>query len=268
MLKNVYAQLELHFGLIRETTPKYTSYSYKQITATTNDRSSAAQAIRNTAKRASTLYHLDVDLAARSSGVPRGDIVTKLNNWHDGALIDLRTGGVINLYRVLQALPSTAADRHRIADQLYAELEPREMQDLERMQEVMDLINGSACYSRRLAEHFGDTLPGGAAECGSCTWCQTHNAINVIKPTPKPFDYALFRNVLDAVPERDDARYLARVAFGISSPRATQAKISKDAVFGSMEDFDFTVRSPHLHRLAASPPNANIGVVERVCQSV
>jgi hypothetical protein len=48
--------------------------------------------------------------------------------------------------------------------------------------------------------------------------------------------------VLDAVPDRDDARYLARIAFGISSPRVTRAKLGKDPVFGSMEEYDFGVR--------------------------
>lgn len=242
VLKNIYAQLELRFGLLRETTPKYSSYSYKTISAPSNDLTASAKAIKKVASKAATLMHVDVDAAARVHGLSRADIVAKLNQWHDQGSIDLRTSGVVNIYRVLQDLPSTKAGRQRITDELYAELELREQQDLTRGQEVMDLINGSKCFSRSLAEHFGDGLPGGDEECGHCSWCETHAAVKIITPEPRPFDDKVFRRVLDAVPDRDDARYLARVAFGIGSPRVTAAKLSSNPVFGSMEQQDFSVR--------------------------
>ncbi|TKA44138.1 hypothetical protein B0A54_04904 [Friedmanniomyces endolithicus] len=161
VLKNIYAQLELRFDLLRETTPKYNSYSYKSLVTTGRDTTPAAKAIRAIAKKASSLTHIDVDRAARTNGLSRNEIVAKLNAWHDKAYIDLRTSGVVNIYRVLRDLPSTQEEKSRIIDELYAELELREHQDLNRGQEVMDLINGSKCFSRTLAQHFGDGLPGG-----------------------------------------------------------------------------------------------------------
>ncbi len=241
VLKNIYAQLELRFDLLRETTPKYNSYSYKSLVTTGRDTTLAAKAIRAIAKKASSLTHIDVDRAARTNGLSRNEIVAKLNAWHDKAYIDLRTSGVVNIYRVLRDLPSTGEEKARIIDELYAELELREQQDLNRGQEVMDLINGSKCFSRTLAQHFGDGLPGGDTECGHCSWCETHKPVKVITPQPWPFDENVFQSVLRAVPDRDDARYLARVAFGIGSPRVTAAKLSSNAVFGSMEQYDFRV---------------------------
>jgi hypothetical protein len=69
----------------------------------------------------------------------------------------------------------------------------------------------------------------------------TSKPVKVITPEPKPFDEGLFQRVLKAVPERDDARFLTRVAFGIGSPRVTAAKLSSSAVFGCMEAYDFKV---------------------------
>ena len=43
------------------------------------------------------------------------------------------------------------------------------------------------------------------------------------------------------VPDRNDPGLLARIAFGISSPRVTVLKLSKDLVFGSMDDHEFMV---------------------------
>ncbi|EMD00800.1 hypothetical protein BAUCODRAFT_144411 [Baudoinia panamericana UAMH 10762] len=240
-LKNIYARLELQFGLLRETTPKYTKYEYVELGPLKDDNSRTAQIVRAGVRKAKTLTHVDVDAVARSSGLERSEIVAKLQSWHDSARIDLRTGGVLNMYRVLKTLPTVKAEKERIVNAVYTDLQGREQQELDRMQQVIDLVNGTACFSKSLAGHFGDMLPSGANACGHCTWCEMHTPVKVVTPEPKPFNYDVFEKVLKAVSERDDARFLARVAFGISSPRITQAKLTNSPVFGSMEDYDFTV---------------------------
>ena len=200
-----------------------------------------ANAIKRVAKKAKTWTHVDVDSAARLSGVHRADIVAKLNAWHDDKIIDLKTGGVVNVYCVLQKLPTKPAEKQKIIDALYKELEVREQQDLERMKEVMNLVTGSACFARTLAEHFGDALSDGRQECGHCTWCEKHKAVEKVSSPKREWDSKAFFRVLGAVPDRDDPRFLARVAFGINSPRVTQSKLGKDGVFGSMNDHNFTV---------------------------
>lgn len=165
--------------------------------------------------------------------------MTKLNEWHDEKIIDLQTAGVIHIYRIMNKLPSKAKEKQDIIDKLYRELELREQQDLQRMKQVTDLITGDECFSKALAQYFGDTLPGGAQTCGRCTWCDTKKPVEKVIPPRRDWDSKAFSAVLKACPERDDPRYLARVAFGITSPRVTQAKLSKSPVFGSMEDHDF-----------------------------
>ena len=53
-------------------------------------------------------------------------------------------------------------------------------------------------------------------------------------------DAARIQEILDACPERDDPRLLARMAFGITSPRLTAGKWSTShPLFGSMVYADF-----------------------------
>lgn len=156
-------------------------------------------------------------------------------------MIDLKPSGVVNIYRIMRGFPPSAAEQRTIIDELYAELEAREQQDLDRMEQVNGLVTGEACFARTLAEHFGDTLPDGVQECGACSWCETHKALQLVKPPTPVFDQQHFQRVLKGVPDRDDARYLARIAFGIGSPRVTAAKLSQSPIFGSMDDHDFTV---------------------------
>jgi hypothetical protein len=241
VIKNIFAQLELRFGLLRETTPKYTNYQYKELRQPA-DNTPAGESIRKASKKAKTWTHIDVDVATQIKGVPRQTIIAKLNDWNERSYIKLDAKGVENVYLVLKPLPTTVQDCNALADSVYKELEIREQQDLARMSQVTDLITGQQCFALSLAKHFGDGLPQNSQECGHCTWCETHRPVELKKPPQKPWDSKAFFSVLSVVPDRDDPRFLARVAFGISSPRLASAKLSKNnAVFGCMEDCSFVV---------------------------
>lgn len=239
-MKNIFAQLELRFGLIRETTPKYTQYQYKEL-ALPADNTPAGESIRKASKKAKTWTHIDVDAASRVNNVPRGTIIAKLNDWNERGYIQLDAKGVENVYLVLKPLPTSVQERNALADSVYKELEIREQQDLARMDQVTDLITGKQCFALSLAKHFGDELPEKKQACGHCTWCETQQPVELKKPPQVPWDSKAFFEVLKAIPERDDPRVLARVAFGIGSPRVTSAKLGKSKVFGSMEDCSFVV---------------------------
>lgn len=239
MLKNIYAQLELRFNLLREVTPKYTSYQFSGLRGDPYDGSPASNTIRNAATRKAKWSYIDVDKAAGS--VPRSQIISKLREWQDSGKIDLKQSGVVSVFRLMRPLPTDPEERQQIENDVYAELESREGDDLARIDSVVALITGTKCFARSLAEHFGDSLPGEQKECGQCTWCETHKPLTMTKPPPRQFNMSLFESILAVIPERDDPRFLARVAFGIPSPRVTTARLGRHRIFGSMEDHDFDV---------------------------
>lgn len=59
-------------------------------------------------------------------------------------------------------------------------------------------------------------------------------------------DPALRDAVLTACSARDDPRFLARIAFGIVSPRVMPMRLGRDPVFGSMNVCDFMVSRANL----------------------
>lgn len=91
-LKNIYAQLELRHGLFREITPIYTKYQYapsdRYNSVLAEDKSRAAKAIRLHSKKASKWVHIDIDFAANRLGIPRTDVVKKLNDWDAERVIE------------------------------------------------------------------------------------------------------------------------------------------------------------------------------------
>ncbi|KAN0072523.1 hypothetical protein V8E54_009452, partial [Elaphomyces granulatus] len=50
-------------------------------------------------------------------------------------------------------------------------------------------------------------------------WCETHTQVSLPEMPPTLPDPALIDEVLTTCSARDDPRFLARIAFGIVSPR-------------------------------------------------
>lgn len=94
--------------------------------------------------------------------------------------------------------------------------------------------------SHNLASYFGDqdAVPN-SGKCGHCTYCLTKTATSFTRLTIQQLDHARIQRVLEACKDRDDPRLLTRLAFGITSPRLTTAKLTRNPVFGSMVDCDW-----------------------------
>jgi hypothetical protein len=244
----LYAQLELHFNLIRATTPKYTDYSFearpRYFVSAVRGSSLAAKAIFSNATKAAKLHHIDMNGTTRLTDVPRHEIVNKLTEWNDEDIISLRTSGLQHVYKIEKQLPTAKAPRQVIADTLFAQMHKREQQDLQRTKDVIDLVTAGYCLSRGLANYFGDDSIGLDSECGHCSWCETHQRITVKPRVTAGEEKISVTKILNVVPERDDPRFLARIAFGIKSPRITALKYDKKAVFASLQGYDFQVKLP------------------------
>jgi hypothetical protein len=242
-LSVIYATLELRFGLFRATTPEYSSYKFEAsksyLPVMKGDKTPEAKAILSHAVKKAKWHDMDVNAACRTTGLNRMNIVGKLNKLHELGHIKLVTKGIEHRYVIKKKLPASDAEINEVVDKLYSDLVSRENDALNRGRAVMDLITAPKCFALQLAEHFGMGLPGGKLKCGHCTYCLTGMQV---KPPRRPLSHttaASIRGVLKATPIRDDPRLLARVAFGIRSPRISQLKLDKLPVFRSLAHHDF-----------------------------
>jgi superfamily II DNA helicase RecQ len=236
----LYAQMELNFGLFRSAGAVYAKYAYvtKNPNIVKNDGSTAASAILKASVRNAKWIHLALDDLANSTGIPRADLVRKLDEWNERGAIELKKEAVQNVYRLERPLPSTPEEIDKIVKQLDETMEKTEQQNLARTKALINLITDNRCLSRSLADYFGESSDI-SEECGHCTWCETHTQVVLPNEPPQPPDPAKIQQVLKAVSVRDDPRFLAKLAFGIKSPRMTALKVNKTPAFESMNVCDF-----------------------------
>ncbi len=246
----------MRFDLIRAITPKYSNYKFiksPNFERRTSDNSSLARTLKKVSDTKLKWTHIDVDHAAKVGGFSRADAVRKLQEWNDIGVIQLTPSGVVNRFRCLKKFPEGKAAKRQMITSIYEQIKAREQSDMQRVQRVIDLITTHGCLCRELAKHFGDeeSIPTGG--CGNCNFCFTNKAVNFSPGKHRGrngrIDETRFNAVLSATKVRDDAHFLARVAFGISSPRVTIEKLGKHEVFGGMQDCDFEARAQCLWQI-------------------
>ncbi|KAK7064288.1 putative ATP-dependent DNA helicase RecQ [Favolaschia claudopus] len=246
VLNLCYAQLELDYGFIRAVTPFFSIY---EITprdgngraSMYNDQSKEAVTIRTHWRDKGFKFEINVvDVAART-GIDRNDLARKINRWEMDGLIQTRPSQVRGRYALLdKPLPQTPEGIEGIVDKLYTRMRQREEEGVMKLKKVLDLVTDDECIPRNLSRFFGgeDTVPDDG--CGLCTFCQTGQGVEFAPQPVVNVNRAQLTAILNACSERDDPRLLARMAFGITSPRLTALKCSTShPLFGSMVSTDF-----------------------------
>ncbi|OBR11346.1 RecQ family ATP-dependent DNA helicase [Colletotrichum higginsianum IMI 349063] len=282
-LSIIYAYLELKFGLLRSSTPQYSEYKYQvlQGQALAADSSPAAKYIQRQSKKAQLWTYIDVDVPPGSGGVDRADITRKLDSWAESGIIKLDKKGVQKVFRITKAFPKSREETDRIIDNIDTEIVKKEKQDLQRVQDLVDLLTGTKCLTRSLAAYFADTTHASAKECGHCTWCETHKQVRLPNFVPQQLDEKLMKGILTICktacareagkaddlaataakaksPDKartataqarqalanstakEDARFMACVAFGIKTPRIGSMGLhNTKAAFETMSNCNF-----------------------------
>ncbi|KZL79294.1 family atp-dependent dna helicase [Colletotrichum incanum] len=197
-LSIIYAYLELKFGLLRASTPQYSEYKYQvlQGQALSADSSPAANYIQRHSAKAQLWTHIDVDVPADSNGVTRADVTRKLDSWAESGIIKLDKKGVQKVFRLSKPLPSKRDEIDSIIDDIDTEIMKKEKQDLQRVQDLVDLLTGTTCLTRGLAAYFADTTHASIKECGHCTWCETHKQVKLPDFVPQSLDEQTMKKVL------------------------------------------------------------------------
>ncbi|GLB36075.1 putative ATP-dependent DNA helicase [Lyophyllum shimeji] len=238
-----YAQLELDHGYLRAVTPFYSVYEITPRgngwTSILTNKSKVANAIRSHCRPKGQKYEIDLVNAASAAGLDRTELAKQITAWELG-LIDCKGSQVRARYAVLKPLPKETEEIKKLAKDLHDRMLKREEEGIEKIRQVIEFAIDDDCLAHNLAKYFGDEHAVPNDMCGRCTFCMTGEATEFLGRIAMPLNPAQIQAILHACPERDDPRLLARMAFGITSPRLTANKWSTShPLFASMVSTDF-----------------------------
>ncbi len=153
----------------------------------------------------------------------------------------LKTG-----YRIIRRLSTTELDE--LSDRLVERFSSREKNDINRISQVVSLINHTGCQTNFLLDYFGEHRD---QSCGHCEFCLSTTgeedrparvAINTVRPTvhwetrKEQLQDVLAENHASLQSPRQQARFFC----GIRSPQSTRAGLQRHASFGRLADLPFT----------------------------
>jgi ATP-dependent DNA helicase RecQ len=229
-------------GYLEAGTPTWSQYQFQALESSEQilarfdgERKDFLRAVFGQAKKAKTWFHIDLDEAAAVLGAPRDRLVRALDWLGEQKLLEVRSAGLRHRYRWLRR-PS---DLEGLAESLHRRTMEREVREIARLDQVLELAAHGGCQTAFLCAHFGETLPH---PCGHCSWCLRGGPMEIPPAPPWRIDDAFWHQAEGVRGKHEplwSPRAFARFLTGLTSPRLLRAKLTGHPFFGGLADVPF-----------------------------
>jgi ATP-dependent DNA helicase RecQ len=244
VLRTALTYLEL-LGAIRRGTPFYAGYEFRPLVPTDEvfeafpgQHGEFVRSLFGVARRGRTWFALDPDKAAEALEAERKRVVRALEVMAERGLVELRSSDVRDRYTRLVG-PDQAP---RLVAELDRRFQHRERAEIERLKMVPELVEQTGCQTNALVGYFGEQR---SAPCGHCSYClsgaaQKIPAVEVDEPLAAKVSRTQLATLLaDHPAELGTPRRVAKFLCGLSSPRFTSSRLSRNPLFGIAESVPF-----------------------------
>ncbi|MBK1881192.1 RecQ family ATP-dependent DNA helicase [Luteolibacter pohnpeiensis] len=169
-------------------------------------------------------------------GMPREKIVKMLGDLEAAGDCTLKVSGVRKAFQ----LGKHAVEVKELGERMSAFFQARELADLARLKQVLDLSSCRSCLTGYLTKHFGEKL---AESCGHCDRCRGIPARKVHRSVP----HAISMDELEVIQGLSNEghaglatpRQLARFLCGMTSPATLRSRLTKHDAFGLLDRLPF-----------------------------
>ena len=131
-------------------------------------------------------------------------------------------------------------DVNALGDKIYQQARQREERELNRLGQIVKLLELESCQVASLCRHFGQELE---TDCGHCSRCLGESSGGLGQRAGESLsekDYEVIRlTSADLNRTLPNDVQQARFLCGLPSPAISKARLSKDARFGCLEHLPF-----------------------------
>ena len=246
VLRTALTYLELA-GAVRQRTPRYAGYETRLhrplgeiLTALPDEPARFLEALLSprVTKKGRVWYAVDPARAASTLEQPRERVVRALEYLEQRGWAEIRPSDLRHSFVRLAG----AGEGPRLVAALTQRVAKREHADMARVRQVLELATARTCLGAELARHFGEVL---AEPCGECSRCRVRAPVELPPARARPpLPAGLDTRALDALVVKHPRalahpRQQARLLCGLTSPATTQAKLTRHALFGALEEHRF-----------------------------
>ena len=243
-------------------TPFYQSYSFKPLQTSQQileqfdeRRRQFISGLFRQARKATTWFHVDVELAAAELQTSRERVIAALDYLGENEMLEVRVAGVRNRYQKLRSIE----DPSSLAAKLHAKMVDRQDRDIARIEQVLAIAAEKRCQVDALCSYFGEPLE---KPCGHCSSCLDGNSSELPARTQKSVRDGLEQLAGELQQENklfNDPICLARFLCGIRTPSISRAKRASDPKsrmpshpqFGSWVDIPFPIVVQEAERICS-----------------
>ena len=242
VLKTLLTYLEID-GYIQGGTPVYSEYRFKAkqpsasiLDAFEGERRTFLRNVFREAKRGRTWLTINVTSVCEQLGCDRERVVRALEYLNEKDWIDLSASGIEHTYQIVKS----PDNQQELAEQLHARMTQHERNELDRLQQVVTLIESDTCQTNLLCAHFGEHRDD---PCGHCTACNDEGKLALPAIAARTITADDQQRIAELRSEHADAfsepSVLARFLCGVKSPALTRHKLGRHPDFGCMSDCAF-----------------------------
>ena len=235
VLKTILTYLELD-GFLEGIGPRYDQYDFiprvssRDILAHFNgERREFMRDLFAMSTKKKKWFGMDIIKICQRLKAERSRVVAALQYCDEQGWIELKAKSLSHGYRSIKKLQNPDA----VAESLSQKLRERESSEIDRIDQVYRLATATSCQSAILSNHFGQVLE---SPCGNCSFCTSNQPLVLAAPTFGEIGTSAIQAIKELKKKHPetigDARAAARFLCGLTSPKFTATRLSRDPMFG------------------------------------
>ena len=201
------------------------------------EREAFVQAIFDYSDKARKWTTVNFDTISKNYATDRNRVIAALEYFDAQGWIDLEAKQVVDVFAILDP----DFDLDKVAQELFEQFKKKEVIEVNRIREMIDLFESESCLSKNLAKYFGEDTDW--ENCGHCSVCNS-GAVKIaeseqLKELSNFNFHELCDDAIGKFANQVDVELLTKFLCGIPTPIFTRLRLKQLKHFSYLENYRF-----------------------------